>query len=87
MTLLLIFIIFLTIIGTIQAYIHPSFTIRRGLSSRILIVSALDKRGISMGGAEPRIEVGPALQQADALPTKLRRTHTLSAISSVRTVR
>ncbi len=27
-------------------------------------------------GAEPRIEVGPALQQADALPTELRRTLT-----------
>ncbi len=25
-------------------------------------------------GAEPRIELGPALQQADALPTEQRRT-------------
>jgi len=25
-------------------------------------------------GAEPRFELGPALQQADALPTELRRT-------------
>jgi len=25
-------------------------------------------------GAEPRIELGPALQQADALPTEPRRT-------------
>jgi hypothetical protein len=27
-------------------------------------------------GAEPRIELGPALQQADALPTEPRRTMT-----------
>ncbi len=26
-------------------------------------------------GAEPRIELGPALQQADALPAELRRTY------------
>jgi hypothetical protein len=26
-------------------------------------------------GAEPRIELGPALQQADALPTEPRRTN------------
>ena len=30
-------------------------------------------------GAEPRIELGPALQQADALPTEPRRTMSYAA--------
>ncbi len=30
--------------------------------------------GKTSRGAEPRIELGPALEQADALPSELRRT-------------
>ncbi len=52
--------------------IIPSFILHHawGLSSCILIASSLSKRR----GAESRIELGPALQQADALSTELRRT-------------
>ncbi len=52
--------------------IHLSVAIRRGLSpSPHRFVSSVGKPPC---GAEPRIELGPALQQADALPTEPRRT-------------
>ncbi len=43
------YLLFLTIIHTVQSYIHSSFTIRRGLSSCILIASSLSKRRTSIG--------------------------------------
>ncbi len=63
----LTFIIFTTHSHS-TTHIHSSFAIRRGLSSCILIA-----REEPPWDAEPRIELGPALQQADALPTELRR--------------
>jgi hypothetical protein len=63
---------YLTIIHTVQSYIHSSFTIRRGPPSYISSISAREEP--PAWGAEPRIELGPALQQADApLPTELCR--------------
>ncbi len=47
--------------------LRASLSIRRGPYSWILIASPLSKE------TEPRFELGPALQQADALPTELRR--------------
>ncbi len=59
----------LTIMHTVQSYIHSSFTIRRGQSSCILIASSL-----SNGVPSRESKLGPALQQADTLITELRRT-------------
>jgi hypothetical protein len=57
-------------------FIHSSFTIRRSLFSYILIATSL------AWGAEPRTELGPALQHAcNALPTELRRTLQLSYVA------
>ncbi len=54
-------------------FIPSTFTIRRGLFSCILVASSL------AWGAEPRIELGLALQHAcNALPTVLRRPLLLS---------
>ncbi len=39
----------------------------------ILIASSLSKEDLHAWGAETGIELGPALQQADALTAKLRR--------------
>ncbi len=66
MPLFLILIIFN--IHTVQSLIHSSITIRRDPS--ILVSSSLlrSAREEPPQGAEPRIELGPALQQADALP-------------------
>ncbi len=74
MPLFLIFIM-LTIIHTIQSYTFSSLTIRRGLSSCLLVSSSLlrSAKEEPPSGAEPRMELGPALQQADELPTELRR--------------
>ena len=60
---------FLTFIHTIQSHsVHPSpFAEARLLESSSHLRSA---RGASI---ETRFELGPALQQADALPTELRR--------------
>jgi hypothetical protein len=49
--------------------IHLSIAIRWGLSHRLKA-----QWENPPCGAEPRIELGPALQQADALPTEPRRT-------------
>ncbi len=38
------YLLFLTVIHTVLSYIHSSFTIRRGLSSSILIAFPLSKR-------------------------------------------
>jgi hypothetical protein len=52
MRLFLIFIIFLTIIHTVQSSVHSSFTIRRGLSSCILTASSLSMRRTFTGCRE-----------------------------------
>jgi hypothetical protein len=52
--------------------IHFSVTIRRGLSPFPHRLYAQWERPPC--GAEPGSELGPALQQADALPTEPRRT-------------
>jgi hypothetical protein len=44
------YLLFLTIIHTVQSYIHSSFTIRQGPSSCILIAASLSKRKTSMEG-------------------------------------
>ncbi len=57
---------------SISSCIQSSLTICRGPFSLFFIASARE----APRGAEPRIELGPALHQADALPTELRRTPT-----------
>jgi hypothetical protein len=52
-------------------YIHPSPLAE--VSLRHLIAGQLSGKK-SLLGAEPGIELGPALQQADALPSELSRT-------------
>jgi hypothetical protein len=54
-------------------YIHPSPFAEASLHFLIALVLSGEKPPC---GAEPRIELGPALQQADALPTEPRRTMT-----------
>ncbi len=51
--------------------VHSSFAIRRGSSPSPHRWSAQWEK--PPRSAEPRIELGPALQQADVLPSKLRR--------------
>ncbi len=54
--------------------IHPSpFAEARLLVSSSLLCSAREE---PLWGAEPRLELGPALQQADAVLTKPRRPQT-----------
>jgi hypothetical protein len=70
-TLLFIFI-FYHIHTFIQSqYIHPSPFAEASLHFFIALSAQWGKPPC---GAEPRIELGPALQQADALPTEPRRT-------------
>ncbi len=64
----------LLFIHTIQSYILSSFIICRGQSSCIFIFYPLTQHEKPPRGAKPRVEPGPALQQADALPAELRRT-------------
>ncbi len=64
---LFIFHIFIIYIHTI----HSSVSIRWGLS---LFLHRFYAQWKPPCGAEPKIELGPALQQADALPTEPRRT-------------
>jgi hypothetical protein len=52
-------------------YIHPSPFAEASLHFFIALSAQWGKPPCS---AEPRIELGPALQQADALPTEPRRT-------------
>ncbi len=52
-------------------YIHPSPFAEASLQFLIALVLSGEKPPC---GAEPRIELGPALQQADVLPTEPRRT-------------
>ncbi len=69
----LFFHIFITYIHTfIQS--HLSIIIRRGFPPSPHRLSAQWENPPC--GAEPRIELGPALQQADALPTEPRHTIT-----------
>ncbi len=55
-------------------YIHPSPFAEASLHFLIALVLSGEKPPC---GAEPRIELGPAFQQADALPTVPRRTISL----------
>ncbi len=76
-----LFFIFYNIHTFIQSHscntIHLSVAIRRGLSPFLHRLEAQWEKPPC--GAEPRIELGPALQQADALPTKPR--HTINRLS------
>ena len=58
-------------IHTMIPYIHPSPFAEASLHFLIALVLSGEKPPC---GAEPRIELGPAFQQADALPTEPRRT-------------
>ncbi len=59
----------------IHTYIHTITFIRRHSLRPLSISSSLVcSVGKPPCGAEPRIVLGPALQQADALPTEPRRT-------------
>ena len=74
---LFIFHIFYNIHAFIQSFtishtIHLSVAIRWGLSPSPHRLKAQWEDPPC--GAEPRIELGPALQQADGLPTEPRRT-------------
>ncbi len=68
--------------------LHSYSTFIRSDSPRFLSISSslVSSEGKPPYGAKPRIELGPALQQADALPSELRRTllsylrHTLSEL-------
>jgi hypothetical protein len=75
-TLFVYFSYFLTFIYSFNHIqtVHLSIAIRRGLSPFLHCLSA--QWETLHCGAEPRIELGPALQQADALPTEPRRTIT-----------
>jgi len=52
-------------------YIHPSPVAEASLHFLIALVLSGEK---PPWGAEPRFELGPAVQQASALPTELRCT-------------
>jgi hypothetical protein len=56
-------------------YIHPSPFAEASLHFLIACMLSGDNLPVACG-AEPRIELRPALQQADALPTEPRRTIT-----------
>ncbi len=73
-TLFVYFSYFITFIHSFNHIhtIHLSIAFRWGLSPFLHRLSAQWERPPC--GAEPRIELGPALQQADALPTEPRRT-------------
>ncbi len=73
-TLFRLFLIFYDIHTSIQS--HSNNTFIRHHSSRSLSISSspLSSAGKPPCGAEPRIELGHALQQADALPTEPRCT-------------
>jgi hypothetical protein len=72
MPLFFIYIFFNSFIQYNHTFIHPSpFAEARLLVSSSLLHSAREE---PPWGAEPKIELRPALEQADALPTELRRT-------------
>ncbi len=74
-TLLVYFSYFITYIHTfIQSHSYNTFIRRHSLRPLSISSSLVCSVGEPPCGAEPRIELGPALQQADALPTELRRT-------------
>ena len=74
-TLFIYFFLFNTCIPnhiyTMIPDIHPSPFAEASLHFLIALVLSGEK---PLCGAEPRIELGPAFQQADALPTEPRRT-------------
>ncbi len=63
--------LFVNIHSYITITLRSSFTIRRPFFLNPHRVFA--QQGEPPWDAEPRFELGPALQQADALPTELRR--------------
>jgi hypothetical protein len=72
MPLFLFIFIFYNIHTFIQSqYIHPSPFAEASLH---VFIAFSAQWGKPPCGAEPRIELGPALQQADALPTEPRHT-------------
>ena len=78
-TLFIYFVFFNTCIPnhihTMIPYIHPSPFAEASLHFLIALVPSGEKPPC---GAEPRIELVPAFQQADAIPTEPRRTIQLS---------
>jgi hypothetical protein len=75
---LLNILLLLKFIRTIQSHILSSFIICRGPSSCTVSSSLLRSAREAFWGAEPRNELGPALQlqQADAPPSDVRSTLT-----------
>jgi hypothetical protein len=69
----LLYLLFVTFIHTIQSYILSSLIICRGLSSLYLHHFGAQQEKPPWG-AGLKIELKPALQQANALPTELRCT-------------
>jgi hypothetical protein len=66
----LFFCIYSSLYNTVDTFIHHSF-----INIRISMSSQLSAQWAEPPwGAEPRFELGPALQQASALPTKPRCT-------------
>jgi hypothetical protein len=58
----------------IQSHSYNSFIRRHSLRPLAISSSLVCSVGKPPCGAEPRIELGPALQQADKLPSEPRRT-------------
>jgi hypothetical protein len=58
----------------IQSHLYNTFIHRHSLRPLSISSSLVCSVGEPPCGAEPRIELGPALQQADALPNEPRRT-------------
>jgi hypothetical protein len=72
-TLFCLFFIFYNIHTFIQSHSYITFIHRHSLRLLSISSSLSAQWGTPPCAAEPRIELGPALQQADALPTEPRR--------------
>jgi hypothetical protein len=72
-----LFFIFYNIHTSIQSHSHNTFIHRHSPGSLSMSSSLVAQWEKPPCGAEPRIELGPALQQADALPTVPRRIRVL----------
>ncbi len=73
MPLFLFIFIFYNIHTFIQSHSYKTFIRRHSLRPLSISSSLVCSVGEPPCGAEPRIELGPALQQADVLPTEPRR--------------
>ncbi len=81
---LFIFHIFITYIHTfIQSHSYNTFIRRHSLRPLSISSSLVSSVGEPPCGAKPRIELGPAFQQADSLPTEPRRTIKLGSVFNV----